>query len=63
MYKEWHEYVRACFFWVSRTGIFALQAEGDMAGKRMCVSGLPICGTIRVARVLEGRRCCSGAVV
>lgn len=39
---------------------FAPQAEGDTAGKRMCAGGLPICRTIRVARVLEGRACLSG---
>ena len=53
-------HLRACCFCVSRTGIFALQAEGDMAGKRMCASGLPICGPISVAGVLEGSACLSG---
>lgn len=43
------ECVRASSFCVSRTGIFALRAEGDTAGK----SRLPVCGTIRGARVPE----------
>lgn len=45
------EYMCASSFCVSRTGIFALQAEGDMTGK----SCLPVYGT-RGARVPEGER-------
>lgn len=48
---------------MNKTGIFALQAEGDMAEKRMCASGLPICGAIRIGRVYEGRMYLSGNVV
>ena len=44
------EYACASSFCVSRTGISALQAEGDMTGK----SRLPVCGT-RGARVPEGQ--------
>lgn len=46
------EHVCASSFCVSRTGIFALQAEGDRAGK----SHWPVCGTVRGARVPE-RQC------
>lgn len=44
------EYVCASSFCVSRTDIFALQAEGDRAGK----SSFPVCGTIRGVRLPEG---------
>lgn len=45
------ECVCASSFFVSRTGIFALQAKGDRAGKS-CLSF--VCGTIRGARMPEG---------
>lgn len=55
------EYVCRRSFCASGTGIFfAPQAEGDTAGKGMCAGGLPICRTIRLAWVLEGRACLSG---